>query len=136
MLGRLTVRLRAGYGDAMEARETIARYAAIYRQREEERRDALARRASALCARLPEAAALLRARFGATRVGVFGSLARGRFAEGSDVDLYVDHVAPGRYFEAVASLAALLDADVDLVELDRAPASLRDLIAAEGQDVD
>lgn len=119
----------------MEPDETIARYATLYRERERARRDALAARAAELSARLPEAAALLRERFGADRVGVFGSLVRGTFAEGSDVDLYVDHVAPGRYFEAVTCLVALLDADVDLVELARAPSSLRDLITAEGRDV-
>lgn len=131
----LTVCRRAEYGDAMEARETIARYAALYREREQARLAALAGRAGELRAKLPEAAALLRAEFGAGRVGVFGSLARGDFAEASNVDLYVDRVAPGHYFQAIAALVALLDADVDLIELDRAPASLRDHIAEEGTDV-
>ncbi|MCA9517969.1 MAG: nucleotidyltransferase domain-containing protein [Myxococcales bacterium] len=111
------------------------RYAAAYRARERSRRSALASRAAELRALLPEAAARLRRDFGASRVGIFGSLARDAFDEGSDVDIYVDHITGGAYFQAVDQLCRLLGEAVDLVELTRAPASLREHIEAEGEDV-
>jgi predicted nucleotidyltransferase len=120
----------------MPSREIIEEYARIYRDREAARRGAIARRAAAIRRKLPEAAALLRERYGVRRVGVFGSLATGAFGEASDVDLYVDAVRKGAYFRAVAELTALLDADVDLVELEGAPESLAAHIMEEGQDVD
>lgn len=120
----------------MASRADIERFSATYRARDQARREALTGRAEALRARLPEAARLLRDDFGATRVGVFGSLHSGGFGEGSDVDLYVDRLRRGRYFEAFDRLTLLFDADVDLVELTRAPEGLRAHIEEEGEDVD
>jgi len=100
-------------------------------------RNELAARARADAARrlLPEAARILRDDFGADRVGVFGSLLGGRLAPESDVDLFVDAVRRGRYWQALAQLTELFGRDVDLVELERAPPSLRATIDAEGIDV-
>jgi predicted nucleotidyltransferase len=86
------------------------------------------------------AAALLRERYGATRVVVFGSLARGDFTLGSDIDLAAWDVAPQRYFEAVSFLLDL-GADmggaaggfrIDVVAPEVAPAPLRREIEREG----
>ncbi len=83
---------------------------------------------------LPAAASLLRARYGARRVGFFGSLATGSFHEKSDVDLYVDSIT-GSYFDALADLSELLGRDVDLIELNRAPPSLAQRIAEDAHDI-
>ena len=134
----LTPPERCSYRHPMASQAAIEEYAAIYRAREVARRQAMADRAEHLRALLPEAARVLREEFGATRVGVFGSLATPtrRFGEGSDVDVYVDSLRRGRYFEAVDRLTLLFGADVDLVELARAPEGLRAHIDAEGVDVD
>ncbi len=116
--------------------EQAVRYAAIYRDRELARRAGLTKLVASLQARMPAAAAVLRSDFGASRVGVFGSLVAGRFDESSDVDIYVDSVAPGRFFEAVDRLCVLFGRPVDLIELRAASESLRARIAAEGVDVD
>jgi uncharacterized protein len=86
------------------------------------------------------AAAVLRERYGATRVVVFGSLARGDFSPHSDIDLVAWDVAPQRYFEAVSFLLDL-GADfvgaaegfrIDVVAAEVAPAPLMREIEREG----
>ena len=92
-------------------------------------------RTEAARALLLEAARLLRSSFGATRVGAFGSLVTSELAADSDIDLYVDTIARGRYWRAVAQLTALFGRPVDLIELDVAPPSLIETIEHEGVDV-
>lgn len=60
--------------------------------------------------------AQLVARYGVTRLGVFGSLARGEFSAGSDVDIVVE--MPPDLFKMVhmkAELEKLLSRSVDLI---------------------
>jgi len=81
------------------------------------------------------AAALLRARYGATRVVVFGSLAQpDRFHVRSDVDLAVWGIDERLYLRAVADVTAL-DAAVlvDLVRAEEATPSLLATIEQKGQ---
>lgn len=81
------------------------------------------------------AAALLRTRYGATRVVVFGSLAQpDRFHARSDVDLAAWGIDERLYLRAVADVTAL-DADilVDLVRGEEATPSLLAAIEEEGQ---
>ena len=100
----------------------------------EARRRAQARaRAERLRSRLPDAVALLRQRYGAQRVVLFGSLATEIGTHIGDVDLALEGIAPQAYFAALADLMALFGAPVDLVRLEEAPESLRDRIAAEGE---
>lgn len=76
------------------------------------------------------AADLLRSRYGATRVVVFGSLTRAEgFHPWSDVDLGAWGVAPEDYFEAVARVLDVGgDIEVDLVQAERCKPSLRDAL--------
>ncbi len=111
---------------------TPADAAATLRRRDERERAAVEARAGALRSRLPAAAHLLRERHGATDIWLFGSLAGGRVHAASDVDLAVS-VRIADYFVALAELAELLDADVDLVELPTAAPSLAARILAEGR---
>ncbi len=90
-------------------------------------------RAWRLRASLPAAAKLLRDAYGATRVVLFGSLARGDVSAWSDVDLAVEGLPPAKYFPALAALMGLFGSPVDLVAIEEAVPSLRDRIAAEGQ---
>lgn len=81
-----------------------------------------------------QAAILLRERFGANRVVVFGSLVReDLFHPQSDVDLAVWGVDETRYYRVVAQLLALDPMfEVDLVMGEEAPIALRETIEREG----
>lgn len=112
----------------------LSRYLATARAREAERQSALeAHRARALDV-AHRAAHVLRASFGARRVVLFGSIARGgNVSWRSDVDLAVWGVPADRYFVAVGRLQAIDPAvEVDVVRVEDAPPALRSVIEAEG----
>jgi uncharacterized protein len=102
------------------------------RRREESTRRAERRMRAWDAARL--GAAILRERFGASSVVVFGSLATERwFGETSDVDLAASGLRADDYFAAVAAVQGLLgEFVVDLVDLDRCPLELRKAVLGEG----
>jgi len=110
-------------------------YVEGFRARRARAEGELRARTDAARALLPEAARLLRDDFGATRVGAFGSLVTRGLALDSDVDLYVDRIVRGRYWQAVARLAQLFGRPVDLVELADASPSLCATINLDGVDV-
>jgi predicted nucleotidyltransferase len=82
-------------------------------------------------------AAVLRARFGARRVILFGSLAHAAwFAPDSDIDLAVEGVAAGQYWEAWRVAEAIIpDRPVDLVDMETAGEGLRRAIDRYGLDL-
>lgn len=90
-------------------------------------------RAERLRERLPAAVALLRGRYGAGRVVLFGSVALDTCHADSDVDLAVTGLCREDYFRALGELMAVFGAPVDLVELETAPPSLFERIEAEGE---
>lgn|SRR5512134_2158615 len=81
-----------------------------------------------------KAADLLRERFAAQRVSVFGSLLHPEyFHMRSDVDLAVWGLDEGDYLHAVAAVTGLdKEISVDLIAVEEASESLCDLIRAEG----
>ena len=89
-------------------------------------------RARALSAKLPNAIEIL-TRHGAERTWVFGSLARGDASDTSDVDLAVEGLPAGAYFQALAELMHLFGVRVDLVRLEEAGESLRACVREEGR---
>lgn len=86
-----------------------------------------------LLAKVPELAAILRDRYGARRVLLFGSLAWGEPDELADLDLAVEGLAAADYFEALGELLWISPAPVDLVRLEDAAPGLAARIAAEGR---
>lgn len=112
---------------------TAAEALAHLRRAEARRAAAGSQRAARLLGLLPAAARLLRERYGVRRVVVFGSLVAGHATTESDVDLAVEGLRLGDYFEALADLMHLFGGPVDLVRLEDAPASLRDRVAQEGR---
>lgn len=94
------------------------------RQRAED--EAAAGKAMSLARRL---STVLVERYGARRVFLCGSLARGEFGEGSDIDLAAEGIADEGFFRAGAELERLAEPlRVDLVPLESAtPAYRRDL---------
>ena len=97
--------------------EAIAPYRAGFRQRLLEERTRLAQRREVAWRAVRRAAEVLRARYDAERIVVFGSLAReGDFGEHSDVDLLACGVRQGQEFTAIAEIAAIGDGvEVNLV---------------------
>jgi predicted nucleotidyltransferase len=81
-----------------------------------------------------KAADLLRERFAAQRVAVFGSLIHPEYFHGrSDVDLAVWGLDEGDYLRAVAVVTGLdEEIFIDLIAVEEAPESLCNLIKAEG----
>ena len=75
----------------------------------------------------------LKSRFSASRVMLFGSLARGDFHRWSDIDLAVWGVSPTDYYRAVAFACGFSDLfKVDLVDVEDCSESLRQHIQREG----
>ena len=76
---------------------------------------------------------LLVQRYGATRVILFGSLARGRFSPGSDIDLAVEGIEKARFFEALADVNSLSHAWVDLKPLEALDPYFRKRVMEAGE---
>lgn len=112
----------------------LARYTAGARARDAERQAALERHRARALAVAHEEAEVLRASFGARRVVLFGSLARGGAVSWrSDVDLAVWGLPAAVYYAAVGRLQALDPAvAVDVVRCEDAPPSLRAVFDADG----
>jgi len=84
-----------------------------------------------------EAARILKKKYGATRVVLFGSLARSSlFASTSDIDLYADGIPGTRFFEAEAEIEEIAKGfRVALVETKECPPQLLREIEDEGIDL-
>jgi predicted nucleotidyltransferase len=82
-------------------------------------------------------AAVLRARFGARRVILFGSLAHAAwFAPDSDIDVAVEGVPAGQYWEAWRVAEAIIpERPVDLVDMETVGEGLRRAIDRYGFDL-
>jgi len=80
---------------------------------------------------------VLRGRYGASRVVVFGSLVEEggrRFGLRSDIDLAAWGIQAGDYFAAVAEMQRIArEFEVDLVAMERCPAHLQAPIAEHGE---
>lgn len=114
--------------------EQMAGYREGYRRRKAQRAQSLAARHARAWQVALTGAAMLKERFGAARVVVFGSVLRPeKFRERSDVDLAVWGLDERLYLRAVSSL---LDIDpeisVDLVEAEFARPAMSAVIEAEG----
>ena len=71
--------------------------------------------------------------YGATQVILVGSLCRGEFGDGSDIDLAVSGVSPELFFRAGADLErAAAGVKVDLVPLESANSFFVDAATREG----
>ncbi|MCS6883009.1 MAG: nucleotidyltransferase domain-containing protein [Oscillochloridaceae bacterium] len=80
-------------------------------------------------------AAMLRQRFGASRVVLFGSLARNRFTADSDIDLAVAGLAPEDYYRAIAEASKLSAFPVDLKPLEALTPHFRERMLQTGEDM-
>jgi predicted nucleotidyltransferase len=71
--------------------------------------------------------------FGATQIILFGSLARGRFAADSDIDLAVEGICPEHFFTALAAVNRLTNRWVDLKPLEALEPHFYQRVLATGE---
>jgi len=82
-----------------------------------------------------DAAQLLRDRFGARRVRLFGSLARRDQPDGFDMDLAVEGIAPDRFFSAWSAAGLRVSLELDLIDVRDASPLLLQRIEEDGVDL-
>ena len=109
--------------------------AAAFVERATRQAAALEARRQQIRARLPALAAMLRARYGAQGVILFGSVTWGGFHAASDVDVAVIGLAPDRLFEAIADANIDMPVPVELFVLENLPATFRARVLADGEPV-
>lgn len=114
--------------------ERIAIYRRTARERQAHDASVMHSRRALAWAIARAAAQILKERFGAKRVIVFGSLVHSAwFHEGSDIDLAVEDIPSGKFFRAWATLDYLNSPfEIDLIDYTFAPAHLRQVIEQEG----
>lgn len=115
--------------------EKMATYRATALSRRQIEESALAQRKARALSVARQAAALLKAQFGASAVLLFGSLAHEQwFTASSDIDLAAWRINPADYFRAVAYLQDISpEFSIDLVSLEDCKATLRATILVEGK---
>jgi predicted nucleotidyltransferase len=102
----------------MGTSQPLDRYVAHWKQRRAARLAANQRLAAKARADLSRVIHALADRYPIQRIILFGSLARGGFAPGSDIDLAVEGLPPGDYFTALAEANRLTRFWVDLKPLE------------------
>ena len=114
--------------------EEMAAYRATAQRRQQRERQEQACRREQAWALARQAAALLKKQFGASRVMLFGSLARGDcFDAHSDVDLMAWGLNEREHYFAVSKLLELDPAiAVDLILAEHAPPALLAAVEQEG----
>lgn len=96
--------------------------------RQRERQESLQREGLKLA---QKCARLLGDRFGVRRVYLFGSLAKGLFLDGSDIDLAVEGMNLEQYLKALAELQVMDGIHLDIVHLDYCRPSFKERIIKE-----
>lgn len=93
------------------------------------------RRKSPVIRKLAAAAPAIRAQFGVTRIGIFGSFARGEQTRKSDVDVVVDfaegHATLKNFVALAERLEVLFMRNVDLITVEGIDKYIRPRIEAE-----
>ncbi len=115
--------------------QSLDRYVAHWKQRRAARLAANQRLAANARADLSRIIHALASRYPLQRMILFGSLARGGFAPGSDIDLAVEGLPPGDYFTALAEANRLTRFWVDLKPLEELQPHFRERVLATGESV-
>lgn len=93
------------------------------------------RRKSPVIKKLEAAAPAIRSTFGVTRIGIFGSFARGEETKKSDVDVVVDfaegHATLKNFVALAERLEALFMRNVDLITVEGIDKYIRPRVEAE-----
>ena len=117
--------------------EKLAVYRASAQRRREQERSELEQRRTKAWAAARQVARLLKLQFQATRIVVFGSLAReSGFTRWSDVDIAVWGIAPEDTFRAIGAVLDMnTEVEVNLVDVNTCRASLLEVIEQDGIDL-
>ena len=110
----------------------ITPYVEGWKRRIAARKEALRSEAAHARTAAARAADLLVDKYGVRRVLLFGSLARGKFREGSDIDLAVEGLAKGAYLKALVDVGRLTDTPVELKLLEECRGYFLERILTEG----
>lgn len=115
--------------------DDMARYVAFWRRSQQQlaaHHARLARQARAEADRLAD---LLRQQYGVRRVILFGSLVRGSFVEGSDIDLAVEGLSRADFFRALGELNSMTRFWVDIKPLEDLEPRFRERVLSTGEDI-
>lgn len=104
-------------------------YILAARKREQARQESLRQIQSRGIETAKQAARILRQKFSATRVVLFGSMLQPKIHENSDIDLAVWNLSKSDYFQAVAKLQGLSEFVIDLIEAENASDYIVEAIA-------
>jgi len=119
--------------DVFKKGDELEKYAAGWLKRRRADEQLLQERHAALLDRAGRVASMLRERFGARKVILFGSVATGRLRSHSDLDLAVLGLPEEQYLEAFREASELVRPyQLDLVPVEMASAALRNRLAQEG----
>jgi len=113
--------------------QSLDQYVAHWKRRRATRLAANRRLAAKARADLSRIIAALTSCYPIRRVILFGSLARGSFAPGSDIDLAVEGLPPGDFFTALAEANRLTRFWVDLKPLEELQPHFRERVLATGE---
>jgi len=108
-------------------------YVAYWRQKIQQQQESNQRSAEQVRTDLSSIVEVLVQQFGATQIILFGSLAKGTFAEDSDIDLAVAGIPPHRFFAALGVVNHLSRVWIDLKPLEDLEPYFRQCVLATGE---
>jgi len=115
--------------------EQMQHYVAIWQRRMAAQQAEAMRLATQARLEAEQIAIMLRDQFSATRILLFGSLVRGGFAPGSDIDLAVAGIPKAEFFAALAAANAQAHTWVDLKPLEDLHPHFRQRVLETGVDL-
>lgn len=113
----------------------IAPYVAYWRRSQQQQAAYHARLAQQARTAATYMAAHLRQHYGVKRIILFGSLVRGDFAAGSDIDLAVEGLLKADFFRALGELNAMTHFWVDLKPLEDLEPRFRERVLSTGEEI-
>jgi predicted nucleotidyltransferase len=109
------------------------KFAAQWKERQEQRRIHFQSLAEAARKDLDKVVQVLIQRYNIKRVILFGSLSKGRFAEGSDIDIAVEGLARADFYEALSAVNRVTSLWIDLKPLEDLDPFFRERVLRKGQ---
>ncbi|OQW89598.1 MAG: DNA polymerase subunit beta [Thiotrichaceae bacterium IS1] len=108
-------------------------YVAYWQRKIQQQQESNQRLAKQVRTELSPIVNMLVQQFGATQIILFGSLAKGTFAEDSDIDLAVAGIPPHRFFAALGAVNHLSCVWIDLKPLEDLEPYFRQCVLATGE---
>lgn len=119
-----------------ERRVVEQKYVDYWRSRQAQRIDQEKVWEQAAWTEVKQVACLLREKFGATKVIVFGSLVRDRFGKDSDIDVAAEGIENAAFFEALTAVNEIGERWIDLKPMESLDARFKSRVLATGRVID